>query len=77
MESIPDKEWDEGRTWRDLEGQGKFVDFSMAPIYYMNIPLIRRGKHVLKRDHTFVINNDGTTLELKKGDILRAWRSYK
>ena len=51
--------------------EGRFIDFSMVPIYYLtwDIPLVKKGSQKLKRDYNFP-----GIVELKRGDVLRAWR---
>lgn len=64
---------------------GKFdrrIGFMMAPIYYLDLPcpLFKKGSQVLKHDYTYEqIDSDGNPLkiELKKGDKLSMWRSYR
>lgn len=59
--------------------EGAWVDFSLAPIYYLDIPqcpLVSRGKQTLTRRHEFPYDDD-FTLVFEKGDILKAWRVSK
>jgi hypothetical protein len=59
--------------------EGGWVDFSMAPIYYLEIPqcpLVSRGKQTLTRRHEFRYDEERTVI-FEAGDILRAWRSSK
>ena len=73
-EAAPFVEYQDGKTFGDLE-EGKFVDFSMTPIYYLDwpVPLVKKGKQVLKREHVFKISSE-REIVLKPGDILKAWR---
>jgi hypothetical protein len=72
-EGAPELEVREGLKFGDLT-EGQYVDFSMAPIYYMEgCGLVEHGYQVVMNDHTFDIN--GQHLEFKAGDVLRAWRS--
>lgn len=65
------------KTFGDLE-EGKHVDFSLTPIYYLDIDcdLVRKGSQVLANSYSFRYNDD-FTLEFKAGDTLKAWRSSK
>lgn len=59
--------------------EGAWVDFSLTPIYYLNIPecpLVSRGKQTLSRRHEFRYNDERTVV-FEAGDILKAWRSSK
>jgi len=79
IESLPGVEYNDGKTYGGLEGTGKFVDFSWFPIYYMSPApiLIEKGVQTLKRDHSFLINENGETLDFEAGDILHAYRTMK
>ena len=73
-----------GQTMKEVVDNGKYIDMSMAPIYYMKgCPLLEKGKQVLKEDHKFVLRRSAKTeratrvLHLKKGDVLRARREMK
>lgn len=71
-EGDPEFEYAEGKKFGELE-EGQWVDFSMAPIYYLDskAPLLKNGRQVLHRTHKF------GELTLEAGDEIRAWRSYK
>lgn len=72
-EAAPDTEYQEGKTFGDLP-EGKYVDFSMTPIYYLDwpVPLVKKGQQTLKRRHEFAEGK----LVLLPGDVLKAWREY-
>lgn len=76
-EGAPKTEYQDGKCFGDLK-EGQWVDFSMAPIYYLDWPckLIKKGEQIVKETHVF---NAGTEneLEFRAGDVLRAWRSHK
>lgn len=76
QEAEPKREYKEGSAFGDLE-DGHFVDFSLAPIYYLNwkTPLVSSGKQTLERQHTFYLYEDQDPLVLEPGDILRAYRT--
>lgn len=76
QEAEPDREFSEGRTFGDLE-DGQYVSFDMVPIYYLDwdVPLVKEGRQVLERSHTFDLWTDHPPLELTAGDVLRAYRS--
>lgn len=81
---------DDGRKrFKDL-GKFKFggeefdeiVDFSIAPIYYLNWPidLLKFGKQIVRERHLYINQLDGDSderLELLPGDELIAYRSSK
>jgi hypothetical protein len=71
-EGDPNYEYKPGKTFGELP-EGEWIDFSMAPIYYLNTKckLQEKGKQVVKNRHTF------GELEFLPGDELHAWRSYK
>jgi len=72
-EDSPDMEYDDGKTFGQL-AEGYWVDFSMAPIYYMEgARVITRGCQTLRYDHHF--EGPGQVLDLKQGDVLIAYRS--
>lgn len=87
-EAEPEREYADGETFGDLgqaqvEETGEYfdqwVDFSMAPIYYLGgeSPLMKRGEQTLLQNHRFLhTDHKGkqTIVELKPGDVLRAWR---
>jgi hypothetical protein len=75
-EADPDRQINDDVTFGEAVEQGKFMNFEMVPIYYLDwpIPLIQLGKQTLKEDHTYRLSN-GRTIELKAGDVLRAYRS--
>lgn len=76
IEDSPDMEYDEGQKFGDLD-PGYWVDFSMAPIYYMKgARVIEHGVQTLEEDHTF-FGPDGLVLELLAGDVLIAYRTSK
>jgi hypothetical protein len=77
QEQYPDWEYQKGKAITALESHGKFVDFSMSPIYYMDMPvdIWKKGVQKLTRDHKFGPFADGSTVEFKKGDVLRMWRN--
>ena len=71
-EQDPDQEYREGKTFGDIEA-GHFVDFSMCPIYYLDmpkVPLVARGEQTLLHDHKY------EWMELKAGDRITAWREW-
>jgi hypothetical protein len=74
-EAIPEENFNEDTKWGELE-DGKYVDFSMIPIYYLDweVPLVKKGKQTLKQRHYF--GNDNRNITLLPGDTLRAWRSH-
>lgn len=76
-EDSPDMEFnDDGETFGSLD-PGYYVDFSIAPVYYLTgARVIERGCQTLREDHTFFGPN-GTVLELMAGDVLIAYRSSK
>jgi hypothetical protein len=85
IEQEPTREFNEGRTYADLK-PGQFVDWSMAPIYYMEseTDLFKKGAQTLKQDHSFDLTMempDGSIqprkVNLKKGDVISMYRSYK
>lgn len=62
----------------------RYVDFSMYPIYYMDNPppVLAQGKQTLKESHTYYDEHAANlglnpTFELKPGDVLKMWRTYK
>lgn len=75
-------------TFGDLE-EGQWIDFSMTPIYYLEVPgckLIEKGSQKVKNRHVFNRNrtedDEGNPIEpdlliFEPGDVLQAWRSYK
>jgi hypothetical protein len=76
-EQRPDFEYAEGKTFGDLP-EGKFVDFSNAPIYYLTIPgcpLVERGEQTLLYDHSLESEDHMRQIHLKAGDRIEAWRS--
>lgn len=77
-ETAPDYEYQDGKTFGEL-GDGEWVDFSMAPIYYLDIPkcpLVKRGEQTLLETHIFD-KGEGKSLIFLPGDTLTAWRSSK
>lgn len=77
-EADPEQEYQPGKTYGNLE-EGKYVDFSMTPIYYLDwpkVPLVSKGRQTVKKRHAFF---EGTEYELifEPGDVLRAWREHK
>jgi hypothetical protein len=73
-----------GQTMQQVVDDGKYIDMSDAPIYYMTgCPLLEKGHQVLEQNHKFVLSHSVKTgratrvLHLKKGDVLRAWRESK
>lgn len=75
-EGSPDMEIREGLTFDDL-AIGEYVDFSMAPIYYMEgCELVEKGQQILKRDHEFRLDPD-RTVYFKAGDVLTGYRDRK
>ena len=69
-EQDPEQEYAEGKTFGSIE-EGHYVDFSMVPIYYLEmpkVPLVARGEQTLLSDHKF------EWMELKAGDRINAWR---
>lgn len=89
-EGAPDHEGllSDGKTFGELE-EGEWVDFSMVPIYYLDVPgckLLEKGSQKVKNRHIFNrmrdSDEDGNPVEpdllvFEPGDVLRAWRSYK
>jgi len=75
QEEYPDWEFQEGRKIGEI-GEYKFVDFSNAPIYYMDIPipLWEKGEQILLEDHVYGDPNE-RLIEFKAGDKLKMWRS--
>jgi hypothetical protein len=78
-DALPQWEYREGKRIGDIE-EGQFVDFTMSPVYYMDIdvPLWKKGTQTLMRDHTFgpFKDEDGEfTVFYKKGDVLSMYRS--
>ena len=66
------------KSFADLP-EGAWIDFSMTPIYYLDIPecpLVTRGKQTLKKRHEFRYDDERTVV-FEKGDVLHAWRSSK
>lgn len=79
MDGHPTWEYQEGKMIGNMEA-GQYVDFSMAPVYYMDIPvpLWKVGRQTLMHDYTFgpFEDEDGVfTVYYKKGDVLSMWRS--
>jgi hypothetical protein len=75
-EAAPEYEYQEGKKFGDLE-DGEWIDFSMAPIYYLDIPkcpLVKRGEQTLLETHTFD-RGEGKSLIFLPGDRLTAYRS--
>lgn len=59
--------------------EGGWVDFSMCPIYYLDIPqcpLVSKGRQTLSRRHEFRYNDERSVI-FEAGDVLHAWRSSK
>lgn len=56
----------------------KWIDFSWAPIYYLNTkaPLWRKGEHIVQNNYEFKINDERTII-LRKGYKLRMHRVSK
>lgn len=76
QETEPDWEYREGLKIGDLKERG-FVDFSMAPIYYMfpDNPLWKRGRYTLKNDHVYGPEDlPDECVTFKAGDELKMWR---
>jgi hypothetical protein len=80
IDADPDWEFQEGKAIGELE-PGQFVDFSMAPIYYMemdNVPLWQSKPQTLKRGYKFGPFNDPDDGEyhivFTKGDVLSMYR---
>jgi hypothetical protein len=88
-EAEPDREYDTGKTFGSLgtskdeatgEVYDQFVDFSMAPIYYLDwkTPLVARGEQTLEKYHRFLhhVEENGrpVVIEFKPGDVLLAYR---
>ena len=83
-EQLPDQETDAGNRFGDLdpadaEDPVQPVDFSLTPIYYLDVDcdLVRKGSQKLTRLHRFVDPTDGEVLELQAGDVLSAWREHE
>ena len=73
-EGSPTMEVREGLTFGEID-DGKYVDFSMAPIYYMKgCALIEHGYQVLTMNHRVELAPD-RVVEFKAGDVLRSWRT--
>lgn len=67
------------KTFGELK-EGEWIDFSMVPIYYLDIPgckLVEKGTQKVKRHHEFYDKDGNVVLEFEPGDVFRAWRSYK
>lgn len=76
------------KTFGELE-DGEWIDFSMTPIYYLEVPgckLVTHGSQKVRNRHVFNRNaetdKDGNPIEpdlliFEPGDVLRAWRSHK
>ena len=64
----------DGRTMAQVVEDGKYVDMSMTPLYYVDwdAPLFKTGRQVLKHSYTF--GEGETEIVFKKGDVLRVWR---
>lgn len=81
-EGAPEYEYEKGKTFGDLK-DGQWVDFSMAPIYYLDIncDLVKKGSQVLKDRHRFQGRNADhevvREVVLEPGDVLRARRVGK
>ncbi len=72
-EQNPDREYAPGKTFGSLE-TGQFIDFSMCPIYYLDmpkVPLVARGEQTLLESHVF------EWMELMPGDRITARRVSK
>jgi len=57
--------------------EGHYVNgYHSAMIHYGHIAAtaLNDGNYTLKKDYTFVDSADGEILELKAGDVLKAWR---
>lgn len=80
IDQHPDWEYQEGKRIGDLVPEnGQFVDFSMAPIYYMDMPidLWQKGRQMLLRTYRFDIYKpeaEKDPIEFKAGDTLAMWR---
>ena len=75
-ESAPEYEYQEGKSFGELN-DGEWIDFSMAPIYYLDIPncpLVARGEQTLLETHVFD-RGEGKSLIFLPGDTLSAYRS--
>lgn len=79
QEAEPDREYNDGKTFGDIP-EGKYVNFDMIPIYYLdwNTPLVKKGQQTLQFDHTWkwTHEDEERVIELKAGDVVKAWRSH-
>jgi hypothetical protein len=87
-EAEPDHPINDEQTFGEAVAEGKYMDWSLAPIYYMGdafpkVPLLQEGRQELKKDHKFrqfiPAGPDGEpeewrTVELKAGDVCMAGR---
>jgi hypothetical protein len=83
-EGDPDLEYQEGRTFGNIEG-GKFVNLVYTGIYYIDTkcPLWKQGEMTLGSEHRWEFGDpqdDGDSdkyrlIELKPGDKIKMWRS--
>ena len=72
-EQKPEMEYAAGKTFGSLE-PGEFIDFSMIPIYYLDIPevpLVARGEQTLLESHVY------DWMTLMPGDRITARRVGK
>lgn len=78
IEGDPDFEYQDGKKIGELEGTGKFVDFSWSPIYYFDTKcsLWKEGRIMLTRDHRFTLGS-GEEFLLKKGYTLKMHRTSR
>lgn len=76
----PDVHVNDDFTFGGAAAHHRPVDFSMAPVYALGgCPLMEEGRQVLKNDYMFIRSDhygSEVQVELKKGDVLRAWRSF-
>lgn len=74
-EATPQRRINEEYTFGQAVKAGRYMDFTLVPIYYLdwNVPLIKTGRQVLKRDHTFRVGED-RIVSLRAGDVLSAGR---
>lgn len=74
-EDSPEMEYDTGKKFKDLK-EGCWVDFSMAPVYYMKgARVIERGVQTLTKQHMFC--GPDQVIILEPGDVLIASRSHR
>jgi hypothetical protein len=77
-EGSPELEIVEGRTMADTETEDSLIRWTQSPMFMPYImhgcDVLETGRQTLERDHTFETDDGSRRIELKAGDVLRAWR---